>query len=156
MNTRRIIFLVSGIAILILIVISIIVIFKSAEQNKEPEFEFTGGSGVPTQGYLILRGYEVKTNSDTPIALGTFLTSTQQRKLRSFLETVLFKDGNNKEEYEGDILPGTVEVDHTTSTLSFTVEIVDPEVTYSVTFNTLSDEMTATNEAGEVYKSSDQ
>lgn len=108
----------------------------------------TGGSGVADPGYVILTGYETRSNDTSKIKLGSFLSSDQQTKIRLFMSAVLFEK-NPKTVYEGVIAPGSFTVDYQTSVLTFKIDIKDPKSTYTVSFRTLDDTMTVLDENGQ-------
>lgn len=141
---KRFVIIIGAITLLVLGVSSLFVYL-----NRSTDPASTGGSGVAEKGSLILRGYETKTNGSTKISLGTYLTTQQERSIRHFLEAQLFKV-KQKEEYIGNVVPGTVEVDHKQSVVTFKVRIEDPKVTYTISYNTLKDALQVTDESGRI------
>lgn len=135
-------------SLIIIAILGAVSIFVLLNRTTDPEF--TGGSGEPEKGYLVLRGYETKSNSNNKMSLGVYFTTTQQRAIRSFLEVQLFKIKQNKE-YFGDVIPGSVDVNYRTNVVQFKVQIEDPEIIYTVQYNPVTDDMTVIDEDGNTY-----
>lgn len=129
------------------LIFSILIISLFVLANRPTDPEYTGGSGTPEKGSLILRGYEVKSNDKSKISLGTFFSTTQQKNIRSFLAVQLFNK-KPQPEYIGNVIPGSVDVDYQKSIVQFKVKIEDPETTYTVRYNTINDDMSVTGEDG--------
>ena len=144
---KQVIIAIGAFMLLIVTAISIFLLV-----NRDTPSEFTGGSGQPEAGTLILTGYETPSNDSSKIPLGTFLNSDQQLKVRSTLETLLHQEGPQPE-YEGTIIPESVKVDYTTNIIQFKVQIYKPKVIYIVNYNTLNDEITIQDESGQTLDS---
>jgi hypothetical protein len=142
MNTKKYIAIA---AVLISIIVVLILFFNLYHKETDPIF--TGGSGVSKPGYLVLTGYEEPSNDSSKIPLGKFLNTDQQAKIRSFLGALLFEK-KPLSEYKGVIEPGSVNVDYKTSAINFKAKIEAPKITYTVNYNTVTDNMTVTNEKG--------
>jgi len=135
-------------AVILLIIVSILaVIYKN--MSKYPAN--TGGSGVSQPGTLILKGYEVESNDNSKIRLGTFFSSTQQKNISLFLGALLFEK-EPLASYSGTVQPGSVDVNYQTSVITFKVKIKKPDTLYTVTYNTLNDDMNVFDEKNQSLK----
>lgn len=109
----------------------------------------TGGGGQAQVGSLILSGFEIPSNDSSHIPLSEFLTIDQESIIRSSLEVLLYKK-QPQQEYTGTIVPGTVDVDYRTNDIHFNIKIKNPSITYSVTFNSVSDNITVLDSKGNI------
>jgi len=129
--------------IAVMVIIGLVIYLISSNLNKPVE---TGGSGVPEKGTLILKNMDSPTNDKDKIALGEFLTTDQQTKMRNELQAVLaLKKPLN--EYDGTVIDGTVSVNYDTNDVSFTVHIDEFNTDYKVVMNTVSSDLTITDSA---------
>lgn len=122
-----------------LFIIGLVALFITSNRNK-PTQVYTGGSGKLTQGYLVLRGYDTPTNSKLNLPVSSYIGSDQQSNIRRYIEAILFKQKPLKE-YIGSIVAGSAQVDYQTNTVTFDIKIQDPDVSYKVSFNTISEEI---------------
>lgn len=126
-----------------MVIIGIIIYFVSSNANKPGE---TGGSGIPDKGTLILQNIDSPNDNDK-IPLGEFLTTDQQSKIRSELQSVLVLK-KPLPEYDGNVVNGTVSVNYDTNDISFTVHISNFNTDYKIVTNTVSNALTITDSSG--------
>jgi hypothetical protein len=136
---------------LVIIILAIIGIFILA--NRSSSNNYTGGSLQLEAGYLVLRGYETPSNDRSKIPLGQFLSTGKQVDIRTSLQAVLYKN-EVQEEYTGTVVPGSVNVNYLTNIIEFKAKIEKPEVTYTVRYNTISEELTILDENNQVINAS--
>ena len=134
------------ISMIVILVLIAILIFIYRPKSADPIF--TGGSGIPLTGQLVLYGYETPTtNSKTRTPIGNYLSTPQQTQIRFFLEALLY---NKKplQEYKGTIVPGSVSMDYGTNVIAFKVKIEDPATIYTVRYTVTGTEIHVFGEDG--------
>lgn len=141
---RRIVIVVGGFFLLVILVFSI---FFLTNKSSGEATGSTGGSGQLPVGSLVLYGYETSANTGSKLPVGRFLSVDQQSMIESKLEEILFEE-DPKREYRGEIVPGTVNVDYQTNVITFDIKIEEPSSTYTINFNTVTDEISILNEQG--------
>lgn len=145
MENKKIVYIAVGIFVL-LISISVGSFFFRTGSNDEI---FTGGSGRLPVGYLVLRGYEVRSNQGSRAPLSMYLDAAQQSNLRTHLEVILYNH-TPKESYIGNIVPGSADIDFTKNIIQFKVSIKDPQVNYTVQYKSLENKVDIYNEDGQL------
>ncbi len=141
--------LISLVVIVSLLIISIIV---TVLLKREDSITSTGGSGVPKEGTLVLRGYDTPTtNSQTKTPVGKYLSVTQQSNIRLYLEALLYNK-KPQAEYRGTIIAGSPSMDSRTNILTFKIQIDDPDVTYTIHYTITGTEMRVFDEQGKELK----
>lgn len=150
MNKRRLLY---GIGTLVVLLIAVSVVLFIRDRQPEPEYSTggspTGGSGLTREGYLILRGYETPSNDKVGTPVGKFFVSNQQSDIHNYLESILYSK-QPRSEYTGNILPGSVTIDNRNSVVQFKVAIDEPQVTYTVKYGTMTNNLEVLDEGGKV------
>ncbi len=138
LTSRFRIAIIVSVSSLIIITIIASIIFLLARPPKQTQ---TGGSGNLQEGSLILYGYDSTANKQLDLSLGKYLTVDQQSDIRLQLEKIL-NQNNEVDKYIGNISPDSIRIDYKTNDISFTVKIDNPNETYKIVINTVSDKLT--------------
>lgn len=119
----------------IVVAVIIMAIFFRGDQDADPG---TGGSGVPESGTVIISN--LSEPDPDGIKLGEYMSTKVLTNIQNTTEYVLTSI-ERKPDYRGNVVSGSVLVNHPANTVRFRVHFNNPDVTLHVSFKTTDDDI---------------